>query len=139
MNAFRQLVRPAYRSTQFISQRSFHAGIPVFTGKTVEATSETFGELVNKADHPVIVDFYANWCGPCKMLGPLLEKSVKANPKVTLVKLDVDEANELAGQYGIAALPTVVAFNNGQVVDQFVGMKSGPLVEEFVKKHADRA
>ncbi|KAI7858675.1 thioredoxin-like protein [Circinella umbellata] len=122
-----------------VAQRQFHAAVPVMTGKTIEATSETFAELVNKADHPVIVDFYADWCGPCKMLGPLLEKSVKANPKVTLVKLDVDNASELAGQYKIAALPTVVAFNKGEAVDQFVGMRRGPDVENFVKKHADRA
>ncbi|KAI9496061.1 thioredoxin-like protein [Zychaea mexicana] len=117
----------------------FHAGLPRFTGKTVEASSTSFAELVNKADHPVIVDFYANWCGPCKMLGPLLEKSVAANPKVTLVKLDVDEAVELAAKYQIAALPTVAAFNKGEVVDQFVGMRNGPQVETFVKKHAELA
>ncbi|KAI7879866.1 thioredoxin [Lichtheimia hyalospora FSU 10163] len=140
MNALRTLVRPTQQSARLLgAQRMFHAGQPRFTGKTVEASTESFEQLVKKADHPVIVDFYAEWCGPCKMLGPLLEKSVAANPKVTLVKLNVDNANELAGEYNIAALPTVYAFQNGDVVDQFVGMRSGPQVEEFVKNHAGRA
>ncbi|KAI7893567.1 thioredoxin-like protein, partial [Mucor mucedo] len=108
-------------------------------GKTIEATKETFDSLVTKADHPVIVDFYADWCGPCKMLGPLLTKSVAGNPKVTLVKINVDDNQEIASKFKIAALPTVSAFNNGEVVDSFVGMRSGPMVEQFVKKHADLA
>ncbi|KAJ8660514.1 thioredoxin [Lichtheimia ornata] len=140
MNALRTLARPTQQSARLLgAQRMFHAGQPRFTGKTVEATSDSFAKLVDKADHPVIVDFYAEWCGPCKMLGPLLEKSVAANPKVTLVKLNVDEANELAAKFKIAALPTVAAFQNGEIVDQFIGMRNGAQVEQFVKQHAERA
>lgn len=94
------------------------------------------------------------------MLGPLLTKSVAANPNVTLVKINVDDNQEIASKYKvkkkkrfeisiglishffffqIAALPTVSAFNNGKVVDTFVGMRSGPMVEQFVKKHSDLA
>ncbi|KAI9313427.1 thioredoxin [Dichotomocladium elegans] len=109
------------------------------TGKTIEATTETFDDLVVKADHPVIVDFYADWCGPCRMLAPYLQKAVAANPSVTLVKLNVDDAAELAGKYRITALPTVSAFNDGKVVDQFVGMRNGQQIEAFVKKHAELA
>ncbi|KAI9480924.1 MAG: thioredoxin-like protein [Benjaminiella poitrasii] len=109
------------------------------SGKTVEATTETFGSLVEKADHPVIVDFYADWCGPCKMLGPLLTKAIAENPKVTLVKINVDDHQSIASKYQVAALPTVFAFNDGKVVDSFVGMRPKPLVEEFVKKHAELA
>ncbi|KAG2231098.1 hypothetical protein INT48_003467 [Thamnidium elegans] len=135
MNSLRTIaIKPA---RQFV--RSFHAAQPRLTGKTVEATSETFDSLVTKANHPVIVDFYADWCGPCKMLGPLLSKSVAANPNVTLIKINVDDNQEIASKFKVAALPTVSAFNDGKVVDSFVGMRSGPMVEQFVKKHADLA
>ncbi|KAI8060757.1 thioredoxin-like protein [Gongronella butleri] len=118
--------------------RSFHTNRPCFTGKTVEATSATFDELVVKADHPVIVDFYADWCGPCKMLGPLLSKAVEANPKVTLVKINVDDNTDIASQFKVAALPTVSAFHQGEVVDGFVGMRPKPQVEAFVQSLAKR-
>ncbi|ORZ22620.1 thioredoxin-like protein, partial [Absidia repens] len=85
------------------------------------------------ADHPVIVDFYANWCGPCKMLTPILTKSVAQNPKVSLFKIDIDDNTDIGQKYKIAALPTVIAFQNGEVVDQFVGMRNKAQVEEFVK------
>ncbi|KAI7906546.1 thioredoxin-like protein [Cokeromyces recurvatus] len=109
------------------------------SGKTIEATAETFGSLVEKADHPVIVDFYADWCGPCKMLAPILTKTVAENPKVTLVKINVDDHQAIASKYQIASLPSVFAFNNGKVVDSFIGMRSKPAVSEFVKKHAELA
>ncbi|KAI8645430.1 thioredoxin-like protein [Parasitella parasitica] len=135
MNSLRTAaIRPAKQFT-----RSFHAAQPRLTGKTVEANSQTFEKLVTKADHPVIVDFYADWCGPCKMLGPLLTKSVASNPKVTLVKINVDDSQDIAAKYNIAALPTVSAFNDGKVVDSFVGMRNGPMIEQFVKKHAELA
>ncbi|KAI8979358.1 thioredoxin-like protein [Mycotypha africana] len=135
MNPSRTIANKALRPIA----RSFHTTHTRLTGKTVEATTSTFDSLVTKADHPVIVDFYADWCGPCKMLGPLLTKTVAANPKVTLVKINVDDHQEVAAKYKIAALPTVSAFYNGKVVDSFVGMRNGPTVEEFVKKHAELA
>ncbi|CAO3654537.1 unnamed protein product [Mucor hiemalis] len=135
MNSLRTISSGPAR--QFV--RSFSVAQPRFTGKTVEATTQTFESLVTKADHPVIVDFYADWCGPCKMLGPLLTKSVAANANVTLVKINVDDNQEIARDYQIAALPTVSAFNKGEIVDSFVGMRNGPQVEQFVKKHADLA
>ncbi|KAI8391204.1 thioredoxin [Radiomyces spectabilis] len=121
------------------SRRAFHVARPCLTGKTLEGTEENFDELVINADHPVIVDFYADWCGPCKVLGPLLTKAVAANPTVTLVKVNVDKYQELATEFNIAALPTVMAFQNGEVADQFVGMRNGAALQEFVKKHASSA
>ncbi|KAI8993349.1 thioredoxin-like protein [Pilobolus umbonatus] len=130
MNALR-VITPARQFT-----RAFHRGLPLFTGKTVEATSETFESLVSQADHPVIVDFYANWCGPCKLLGPILTKAVAANPTVTLVKINVDDCPDIAQKYKVAALPTVSAFHKGSVVDSFVGLSSKMAVDDFVKKQA---
>ncbi|OBZ90273.1 Thioredoxin, mitochondrial [Choanephora cucurbitarum] len=134
MNSIRVAVRP---TRQFV--RAFHSAQPRLTGKTVEATTSTWDQLVTKADHPVIVDFYADWCGPCKMLGPILSKAVEANPKVTLVKINVDDHQEIASDFKIAALPTVSAFHEGKVVDSFVGMRNAAAVQQFVKKHADLA
>ncbi|CAO3689014.1 unnamed protein product [Rhizopus stolonifer] len=133
MNSLRKLATPA---TQFA--RSFHAAQPRFTGKTVEATADTFEALVRKADHPVIVDFYANWCGPCKILAPMLSKTVAANPQVTLVKVDVDSCVDIAREFNVAALPTVSAFYEGKVVDTFVGVQPNK-INEFIKKHASLA
>ncbi|ORY95416.1 thioredoxin-like protein [Syncephalastrum racemosum] len=141
MFGLRNIARPAARAIQqpWIGRAAFHAGQPRWTGKTIEANAQNFDELVTKADHPILVDFYADWCGPCKMLGPVLSKLVEANPKVTLVKIDVDKANDIAQKYKISALPTVAAFHNGEVVEQFVGMLKPPQVEAFVKKHAEKA
>jgi len=116
----------------------FHTSRVVRDGKTVEATEKTFADLVEKAEHPVIVDFYADWCGPCKMLGPILSKAVADNKKTTLVKVDVDTASQIAAKYQIAAMPTVFAFHKGKVVDQFVGMRDKKFVTEFVKTQGDR-
>lgn len=73
------------------------------------------------------------------MLGPLLTKSVAANPKVTLVKINVDDNQDIAAQFKVAALPTVSAFHGGKVVDSFVGMRNAAMVDQFVKKQADLA
>ncbi|CEG68933.1 Putative Thioredoxin [Rhizopus microsporus] len=118
--------------------RSFHAATPRFTGKTIEGDKSTFDSLVRKADHPVIVDFYADWCGPCRIIGPALSKAVAANPQVTLVKINVDNCEDIAKEFNIAALPTVTAFHNGKVVDQFVGAMVKQ-VNGFVEKHANLA
>ncbi|KAI9271346.1 thioredoxin-1, partial [Sporodiniella umbellata] len=107
-------------------------------GKTIEANAETFGKLVRNADHPVIVDFYADWCGPCKVLAPMLSKVVASNPEVTLVKVNVDDCQEIASEFKVAALPTVSAFYEGKVVDTFVGVQPAK-IPEFIKKHAELA
>jgi thioredoxin 1 len=73
------------------------------------------------------------------MLGPLLTKAVAENPNVTLVKINVDDNQEIAADFKVTALPTVSAFHNGEVVDSFIGMRNKAMVEEFVNKHAKLA
>ncbi|KAI9337058.1 thioredoxin-like protein [Zopfochytrium polystomum] len=99
----------------------------------VERTTADFAETLKAAgDTPVIVDFYADWCGPCRMLSPILAKAVADNKKTFVVKLNVDESPEVAQQYQIMSLPTVAAIKNGKVVDSFVGLRNEAAVKAFL-------
>lgn len=100
------------------------------------ATMQTFSTDVITAsmDRPVIVDFWAPWCGPCKTLGPILEKLVRAaNGAVRLVKINIDENQALAAELRIQSVPTVYAFANGQVVDGFVGAQPESKLKTFIE------
>ncbi len=91
----------------------------------VEHTSDkTFQHDVLNAQVPVLVDFWAPWCGPCRMVGPILEKvGEKLSGKAKVCKVNVDENPETASRYGITGIPTVIIFRNGQVEKQFVGVQ----------------
>jgi putative thioredoxin len=101
----------------------------------VEVTDADFQERVldRSAEVTVLVDFWADWCRPCHMLAPVIERAVDAQAgKVELAKLDTDSNQATAARYGIRGLPTVKAFRNGQVVDEFTGAQPPPVVERFV-------
>lgn len=96
---------------------------------------EDFQDRVLKSETPVVIDFHAQWCGPCKILGPRLEKMVaKQNGKVLMAKVDIDDHTDLALEYEVSAVPTVLAMKNGDVVDKFVGIKDEDQLEAFLKK-----
>lgn len=89
----------------------------------LEITDATFEEVVLKASQPVLVDFWATWCGPCRMVGPIIEElSNDYDGKAVVGKVDVDSNQEFAAKYGVRNIPTVLLFKGGEVVDKQVGV-----------------
>ncbi len=106
----------------------------------LELTESSFGPEVLQASGPVLVDFYAPWCGPCKMLAPLLDQlAAELADRIKFTKLNVDEALELASRYGITGVPTLMIFRDGQVLDQVVGMASPRSLKQWLEKAAPPA
>lgn len=102
----------------------------------ISVNKSNFKEEVISSDKLVLVDLYATWCGPCKALAPLLEEiSEKYAEKIKVVKVNVDEEESLAVKFGVASIPTVIFFKNGQTVASFVGFKGISEIEKIVNKH----
>ncbi|MBN2000730.1 thioredoxin [candidate division KSB1 bacterium] len=105
-------------------------------GNAVEITDDNFKEQVLDSDIPVLVDFWAIWCGPCKMIAPIVEElAVEKSGLLKVGKVDVDSYKVVAGQYGIRSIPTLLLFKNGQVVEQIVGALSKSQLVEKIEPH----
>ena len=92
--------------------------------KAIELKSKDFEAVVLKNENPVLVDFWAPWCGPCRMVVPIVEEIAEERQDITVCKINVDEEGELANRYGIMSIPTLMVFKGGQVVAKSVGGRS---------------
>jgi len=111
------------------------AGAPASKVKDVTAASFKADVMVASTRQPVLVDFWAPWCGPCKQLAPVLEKAVAdSKGKVQLVKMNIDEHPQIAGQLGIQSIPAVIAFDKGQPIDGFMGALPESQVRGFIER-----
>lgn len=100
-----------------------------------KVTTDTFRKDVIESDKPVVVDFWAEWCGPCKKLSPILEEvAEELDGQITVAKVNVDEERNLGAMFQIMSIPNVLIFNHGEKVDEFVGLRSKDDIVAQVKK-----
>ncbi|MCI6164918.1 MAG: thioredoxin [Lachnospira sp.] len=100
----------------------------------LHVSKDDFEQEVLKADKPVLVDFWATWCGPCQMLGPIIEEVAKETDAVKVCKVNTDENPELAQKYRVMSIPTLLLFKNGEVAAQSIGFINKAEVKEFMEQ-----
>ena len=104
--------------------------------KPIYVTDADFEEVVLKNEKTVLVDFYADWCGPCKMIAPILEQVAKElGDDAVIAKLNVDENQQTARNYMVMSIPTMIIFKGGQIVEKLVGLRPANALLESIKKH----
>ena len=102
----------------------------------VHLTDDTFDETIKSAKGPVLVDFWAAWCGPCKVIGPLLDQLAgEMSGQATIAKVNVDENGDLSARFGIRSIPTLLVFKDGRLVDQTIGALPKEHLRGLVQKH----
>lgn len=102
--------------------------------EVIRLNNDNFNKEVMEADKTVLIDFYADWCGPCKMMSPIIDKiAEELDGNVKICKLNVDEAQDVAMKYNVMSIPTLIIFKNGSVVDTIVGLRSKEEILETLK------
>jgi thioredoxin 1 len=104
--------------------------------KIAQLTTENFKSTIGSATTPVLVDFWAPWCGPCKAIAPILEElAVELDGKLNIAKVNIDDHGDVATEFGIRAIPTMLLFKGGQVVEQLVGMMPKAALKSKISAH----
>ena len=98
----------------------------------IKITKENFQSEVLNSEKPVLVDFWASWCGPCRMVGPIIDEIAEENEDIKVCKINVDEESELAAQFQVMSIPTLVVFKDGQVVNKSLGAKPKEQILQLV-------
>ena len=99
-------------------------------------TEDTFDERIKRETHPILVDFWASWCQPCKVITPSLEQlASEMSGRAIVAKVDVDENGDLANRFGIRSIPTLVVFKKGKMVDQMIGAVPKEQIRRLIEKH----
>ncbi len=104
--------------------------------KIVNLTKETFEQEVVNSSKPVLVDFWASWCGPCRMVAPIMDELAEEyDGKIVVAKVNVDDQRELAEKFRVMSIPTIMLFKNGQVVEKVIGARSKEEYSKLIDKH----
>lgn len=106
-------------------------------GKLINANKEEFKKIIESEEGIVLVDFWAEWCGPCRMLGPVLHDISEEIDNITIVKVNVDDNSELSAEYGIRSIPSVIFIKNGVQIDKFIGFQNKDKIVEMIEKNLD--
>ncbi|WP_323135412.1 thioredoxin [Caproicibacterium sp. BJN0003] len=109
-----------YRVRQNKNSETYERRIPM---SVTTITKNNFAAQVLNSEKPVLLDFWASWCGPCRMLSPIVDKIADENSSITVGKVNVDEQPELARQFGVMSIPTLIVFKNGKITQQSVGVR----------------
>ena len=106
----------------------------LFTGSPIELNDQNFSKIINKSDIPILVDFWAEWCRPCKMMAPaFVEASSKLEPHVILAKVNTEQAQKTAAQFGIRSIPSLILFKNGKEISRQAGAMSAPQIIQWTQ------
>ena len=100
----------------------------------IEIKQNEFDEKVSNSNKKVLIDVYAKWCGPCKMLSPIIDELARETNNINFYKLDIDESEEIAKRYGIMSIPTLLIFNNGELKEKIVGFKNKEELKHILSK-----
>ena len=110
----------------------------LFVGKPAAASAQSFPTHLQRNDIPVVVDFWAEWCGPCKMMAPAYERvAADLEPNVRFLKVDTEAEPQLAAQYGIRSIPTLILFRDGKVVAQRAGASDASSLRDWIRQNVD--